>query len=138
MKKALKKYLLTICILLLNGYGCLHAFSDPDSASYTAHGILANSLFSAFCDDPSIHSSIFTKAVSDRKDNPHIYYEETEEKIGKLFFLRTYTESGNYFTTFFSKVSGRFFDDVKTPLPVFEHWFYSSSHRYSALRVLRI
>ena len=140
MRKALRKYLLTICILLLNGYSCLYAIPSKDSASNSAVNVEKNSLYPDFCNHSTVQALISKQGLSSGKENPCIYLEEKEkeEECFKLISTKTYSESGNYFTPFRTKISWGFFGNVKNRLPVYEHWFYSSSHRFSILQVIRI
>lgn len=140
MRKALRKYLLTICILLLNGYSCLHAISNQDSTCNSTVNAQKSSVYSDFCNHSTVQTLISKQGLTSRKENPCIYSEEKEkeEECFKLVSTKTYNESGNYFTAFRTKISWGFFCNVKNRLPVYEHWFYSSSHRFSILQVIRI
>ena len=140
MRKALRKYLLTICILLLNGYSCLYAVPNQDSVSNSTVNVQKNSLYPDFCNHSTIQALISKQGLSSGKGNPCFYSEEKEkeEECFKLVSIKTYNESGNYFTAYRTKISWGFFCNVNNRLPVYEHWFYSSSHRFSILQVIRI
>lgn len=73
-----------------------------------------------------------------RKGSSKIYCEKNEEENLKLNFVRTYTIAGNYFTNFYTKISKTFAGQLIHSSPGILHWFYSSSHRFITLLVLRI
>jgi len=138
MKKALRKYFLTISILLLTGYGCLHAISSQDFCRIPKEKTQGISTYFGHCHNAFIQSSITSKAVSRRKENPGIYYEEKEEECAKLFFTRAFEQPCDHLNAFSTKIFRSFFSELKLVLPTCEHWFYASSRRFSILRVMRI
>ena len=138
MKKAPRKYLLTVCILLLTSYGWLYAISNQEF-SIISHGkTQIFPAYSGFCHEAISQASITKKSVSGRKANSAIYYEEKEEECSRFFVLKTFTEPGARLNGLSPKTFRRFFPGVKLVLPTCEHWFYTSSQRFSILRVMRI
>jgi len=138
MRNAFRKYLLTICILLLSGYGCSHAISSPDLSGIKTAGIQKNAAHSDFCNAPGVRAVVSAKTLTNRKEAPGIYSEEKEEECNKTLYSRTYTIIVNYFAAFYPKISRDFSFNLKKHLSSCAHWFYASSHRYSALQVIRI
>ena len=138
MKKAPRKYLLTVYILLLTSYGWLYAISNQDFCHFPQEKSQNDTAYFGSCRDAITQASVTTKAVSPKKENPRICYEEREEECGKLFYNKAYTQPGNYFTAFSPKTFRSSFSKIKLVEPSCEHWFYTSSHRFSILRVMRI
>lgn len=138
MRKELRKYLLTLCILLLNGYSSIYAKSCQNYIFDSSINNLKNSQNFNFALSKNYQTPAIGSSLSDQKENYKICSEKNEEEIDKLVSLKTFTAVSNYFSALYTHSSRCLFSQTKTHLPVFEHWFYSSSHRYDILRVLRI
>ena len=137
MKKELRKYLFTLCILLLNGYSFLNANPDQCQICY-ASTILKNPEYteSVLWKNSNFLTIRYTPTAT--KEKYKIYSEKEEEDSYEPFFARTYTLIGNYFAIFYKKISRCIFFDIKKRLFINAHWFYSSSHKNIILRVMRI
>jgi len=136
--RALKKYLLTLFILLLNGYSCLDARTGQDFVFHASVNFPQNTeLVNA--GNALDHQAFATDfALFDQKENFKICSEKNEEESDKLIFLKTFTAVSNYFTTLNSQSFKGLFIEKNNRVPVFEHWFYSSSHRFGILQMMRI
>lgn len=138
MKKASRKYLLTLVILLLGGYGYMHAGSSQNWMHESALKILQISLQDVTGTKLNSPAQYLRYSIPGTKDNDRIYSEENKEKSFKLTALKTFVLTGSYFTAFYLKISDRFFCSLQNGLLLFTHWFHASSSRYIVLRVLRI
>ena len=108
-------------------FGKLVSVKTQESAEYIGFLALQN-----------IHNPVIGSASSCENEIHKIYFEKNEEESIKRILLKTFTHVSNYLTAFYTQSSISLFSDTKSRLSVVEHWFYSSSHRYNILRVLRI
>lgn len=138
MKKASRKYLLTLVILLLGGYGYMHAGSSQNWMHESALRILQISLQDGTGAKLNSQTQYVRYSIPGIKDNNRIYSEENKEKNFKLNALKTFVQTGSYFTAFYLKISDRFFCNIQKNLPAIMHWFHASSSRYIVLRIFRI
>jgi hypothetical protein len=139
MTKALKKYLLPLCILLISVYrmapGKLHEAQHP-----FAPATVLKKWEQIPCDYQDDRAMICGPALSSAKEkrNDTIYPETSEEEISHTDFVKTYTTGSHDFATLFSNSPAYRFFFSNQYLFRCTHWFYASAHRCIALRVIRI
>jgi hypothetical protein len=134
MSIALKKYLLTLFGLFLSSYFYTLSGSAHDTSA-SVKG-LESSGFCCFQNEVGRWPKISNEDVSRIRDFVKIYTEKNEEESVKPAVPGICIN--NYFTSFYIRPAKATFQNVKTQLPVFAHWFYSSSQRFSILRVWRL
>jgi hypothetical protein len=122
----------------MSGYGLLYAHFSENSTLGSSTKILEKSILHYFNPSPDSQALITRFASSGPREIIKIYSEKNEEEIDKLVFLPTYADISHYFTAFYNPTSGYLFSDITTHLLPCAHWFYSSSDRCIALRVIRI
>lgn len=140
MIKELLKYLLPLCILLVDGYSNMYAGSQERQACIAPVQILAHSEHPNFVQAFNDNDPAFRLPDAARKFDVFVrtISEEKEEDSSESYSVKKTPRAGGIFTAPFA--SRQFFPFCyipKTrPLPRFSA--FSSSHRYLRLRVLRI
>lgn len=137
MKKVIRNYLFTLCILLLSGYSDLNANADQSRIHYVST-VLKNTELSKLALPIKSNTPTVNYTVPGTTGKFKNISEEKEEESCGPFFTRTYTLIGSYFAVYYKKVSSYIFCDIKKRSYLDAHWFYSSSRRYIILQVMRI
>ncbi|MEO6282010.1 MAG: hypothetical protein ABIN80_22450 [Dyadobacter sp.] len=138
MTKALKTYLLTLCTLLLSGYGFLYANVLLNSTPDSSIKFLEKSTYLFFSPNPECEAPAIRLASSDQDRGVKICFEKNEEENDNTVSAKTSTDVNNFFAAFYNRVSGYFYSNKTTHLLLCKHWFYASSDRCIVLRVIRI
>nr|WP_295932157.1 hypothetical protein [uncultured Dyadobacter sp.] len=140
MIKELLKYLLPLCILLVDGYSNMYAGAQEYQPCSSPIQILAKSEHPNFIQAFDDNAPAFRLPDAARKFNEFLrtISEEKEEDSSESFSLKKSPRADGLFTAAFaSRQLFRFYYNPKTrSLPRFGSYF--SSHRYLRLRVLRI
>jgi len=140
MIKELLKYLLPLCILLVDGYSNMYAGSQERQACNSPIQILAQSEHPNFVQAFDDNDPAFRLPDAARKyaEFFRIISEEKEEDSSESFSIKKSPRAGGLFAaTFASRQPFPFCYVSKTlSLPRFGQFY--SSHRYLRLRVLRI
>ncbi len=138
MTNALRTYFLLLSILLFSGYAFLHANARHNPKQHSSAKIFGSPLF----DNLDCASRSETHAIEctfpGKKEVFSFYFEKNEDENDRPVFSRTYLPVGNYFATFYTKISRALVGTVFSQITLAKHWFYSSSHRCIVLRVIRI
>ena len=138
MKKALKKYILTLSILLLGGYGCLYSSSLQLQASpspFTAFRLLE------YCpgQSPVLHQTLHIRLLRPvTKETIRIDSENKEKEYSQFVPFRKFLEISTYFTSFYTCIHRSFFTSPKLQVPFtgLRSCFFLG--RYLVLQVIRI
>jgi len=129
---------MTLVILLLGGYGYMHAGASQNWIHESALKMLKISLQDGTSTNLNSQTEYVRYSIPGVKDNDRIYSEENKEKNFKLTALKTFVQTGSYFTAFYLKISDRFLYRIQKSRPSFTHWFHASSSRYIVLGVFLI
>jgi hypothetical protein len=142
MIKALIRFLLSLCFLLLIGYGHVHAHIRQSSIYYSPVKIRKGFVYTNVCTLQNRHTFISASSSSPKKKSFKINAPDIERKEDDLITSEKYLEISNYFTTIFyvQPTAGYFFHNRKNSLAFFKDFSYCSLHRslYLILQVARI
>ncbi len=140
MIKELLKYLLPLCILLVDGYSNMYAGSQEHQVCMAPIQILAQSEHPNFVQAFDDNAPAFRLPDAARKFTEFVrtISEEKEEDSSESFSAKKTPRAGGIFAApFASRQSFPFCYIPKTrPLPRFSAFYFP--HRYLRLRVLRI
>lgn len=138
MMEAFRKYFLTLCILLLSGYSCLCSNFHQHRVHYSAIKRAKHLEYSQSDYAVSNQSPRVRYTTPDTKTSNRIYSENKKEENYSFSSLRKYLEISNYFTSFYTRASGRFLHFKKIRIPYSEFYYHSAFDKYILLRVLKI
>lgn len=140
MIKELLKYLLPLCILLVDGYSNMYAGAQEYQACKSPIQILAKSEHPNFIQSFDDNAPAFRMPDAARKFAEFIrtISEEKEEDSSESVSLKKSLRAGGLFTAAFAsrQLFPFYYNPQTRPLPRFGSYY--SSHRYLRLRVLRI
>jgi hypothetical protein len=143
MIRALIKYFLSPCILLLSGHGVLHAHTNQDCIYYpsitikalerSAHAgftIVQNSL------NPMIWSVSSGKETENYDPKDLLVYDDNDDKSAS--FKKRLRSRNTSASILYAQTPGHFFIYSKKILPFNMKFSDTSSHRYLTFQVFRI
>lgn len=136
MKKALRKYILTICTILLGGYGFVHAKLEKNFDQNKPGTILQKSEYVV-----SLHNSgdgpTIKYAITDDENDDQFLSEETDDISLKFGFARKTASASQFLISPFIQKLRYSFSENRKPLIFFQHLVNGSS-RYLTFQVLRL
>ena len=135
MIKTLIKYLLSLCILLLSGYGHLSAHAYKESTFYAPLKNLQGSAQVSFDFVKNDQTFIIGSSSSGtEKENCIIEatdIKENEEEEYELISFKKHLASSNFFTAIFCALTfGYFYCTFKKILPFWNRLSYITSYRW--------
>ena len=136
MKKALSKYILTLCTLLLGGYGFVYAKLEENFDQNKAGTILQKSEYAVLI--PSTANCPTIKyAISGDESDDQFFSEETDDISLRFGFARKTASASHYLISPFIQKLRYSFSENQKPLIFFQHLANGSS-RYLTFQVLRL
>ncbi len=143
MTKAVKKYLLTLSLFLLSGYGFMYASSSQSYDAYAPFKISDKSTYSTFIAPlKGQHLTPGHANVSDvkKKEGCKVYTEKNEEedKTSRFFSLKKYPAVSHPFITFYAYLFEVLSYRITGHLLAIHPFIHTCLHRYILLRVIRI
>ena len=142
MIKTLVRFLLSLCFLLLIGYGHVHAHMRQNSLCYSPIKIRKGAEHTNVCTLQNRNTFISASSSSPKKRKLKIRIPDMERREDDLITSEKYLEISNYFTTIFNvqPTAGYFFHNRRNSLAFFKDFSYCSLHRclYLILKVARI
>ncbi|MGV3559587.1 hypothetical protein [Larkinella arboricola] len=138
MIKAVKKYLLTLGIFLLSGYGFIYAFSSY--TSYSNIRITEQSAFNHFSVTLKNHTlTLKCPAVSDvkEKDTCKVFSEKSEEdKISRFISLKKTVEISHHLPSLYTRLLASLYYQAQKHFLACHYYVFTSLSRYIILRVI--
>jgi len=141
MIKTLFRFLLSLCFLLLIGYGHVHAHIRQTSICYSPIKIRKGSAYTNVCTLQNQHTFISASSSYPKKKKFKIHAPDIERKEDDLNTSERYLEFGHHFIAIFNaQPPGHFFHNIKRSLASFVDISYCSSYGslYLILQVVRI
>ncbi|RAK00228.1 hypothetical protein LX87_01926 [Larkinella arboricola] len=141
MIKAVKKYLLTLGIFLLSGYGFIYAFSSDTSYSYSSIRITEQAALNHFSVTLKNHTlTLKCPAVSDvkEKDTCKVFSEKSEEedKISRFISLKKTVEISHHLPSLYTRLLASLYYQVQKHFLACHYYVFTSLSRYIILRVI--
>lgn len=140
MIKELLKYLLPLCILLVDGYSNMYAGSQDGSVCSAPIRILAGSEHPSFVQAADDHNLVFRlpDAARKLKEFLKVLSEEKEEDSTESVSLKKHTKANGFLTPGYTPRRDFPFFSISRTRPQQRFGSLISSHLYLILRVLRI
>jgi len=142
MIKALIRFLLSLCFLLLIGYGHVHAHIRQSSICYSPIKIRKVSEYINACITQNKQAFISTSSSLPKKKRFKLHVPDIERKEDESISPEKYLEVSNYFTTIFNALPSAeyFFHNIRNSSAFFKDFSYRSLYKslYLILQVVRI
>jgi hypothetical protein len=142
MIKALLKYLLSACILLLSGHSFLHAHANQDRIRHSSIKNLETSALAGFCIvqnslTPMIRSLSSGREKENNDLNALVVCDNDDDD--ELISFKKHPGSSHYSASiFFAQTSGYFSGHGKKTTPSYQRFSYAPSYRHLVFRAFRI
>lgn len=136
--RALARLLLSLCFILLKGYGHLYAHTGQDCCYFAPAKITPPS--AAFItDNIESRQALISKPTSPNTKRPNYKSKATEvDDDDESTSSRKHIECSNYITFFYAQTPVSIHDYQKKRLPLYNHFCYFSSPKFIVHRTIRI
>jgi hypothetical protein len=139
MIKAFLKYILPLCILLVDGYSHMYANSYQDCVNYTSVRNYENNEYTRARPILEARTLAFRYHVPGSKsDDDKICVQKNEEETHEVNFVKKNVENSHNFSSFYSRSTRYFHCNISIRSYFCELCSYYSSIRYIILRMIRI
>jgi hypothetical protein len=138
MTKALMKYLLSLCILLLSGYGHLYAQPHQEGTTHPLKGVVHAASIGTLQHD--LAAILKVSKPSAEKERNNLYSTESEKEEDESLSFHKIVDNTHFIAAvFYAHALALLLSVLARVLHFCKHFSYFSSHRlYLIFRVFRI